>query len=266
MKKFLTKVLIFLSVFLLQSSVTFAETLKNAGFTGDTILVSNAFPNIGENVRMSMPIYNESSGILTANVRLYQNDKKIGEKAITVKVGEFTGFTYEWKATPGTSNFVVKLEDTMIQKPKAAKEIVVLENRVASITIHPQGSVDDTSILKEYEVSSEDQASLETNGIDSFRQDFLLDAETKIMDIRKDISESVKQNTEYEKRLNELKNSLPRADGSLMTPMQYVYAWFLGAIAYILSNAYLFYGVSALLAFLVLRFIIRKLHHPKHRN
>lgn len=247
------------------STVAHAEMLKNAGFTGTAILTNSDAPIAGETVRLSMPVYNESKGIITGVVRLYEGDKKLAEKSITLRVGEFSGVSFEWKAITGLHTFKLRFEDTMIQYPKEPKEIVVLEQREASALLRTQGAAsEDGALFKEYPVVSESQNSPTSGGIDAYRQDFLTSAENKISAIRKDISESVRENEEYKARLTELRSSLPRADGSLLTPLQYLYAWALGAIAYILSNKYLFYGVSALLVFLLLRFLIRRLHHHRH--
>lgn len=260
---------IFVFVMLVTANFAFAEMVKNAGFTGKTILVSNNAPVVGDTVRMSMPIYNETKGTLYGNVRLYENGKKMGEKAVILKIGEFGGFSYEWKAVPGSHDFVLKLEDTFVQEPKKEKVIVVLENREAEITLRSQGSgssiIDSApDLFKEYTVDSEEQTAPGDSGIDSIRQDFASNAEAKINSIKQDINESVKQNAEYEKRLNALRESLPRADGSVLTPLQYLYAWALGALAYILSNAYLFYGIVILIGFWILRFIFRKFRHGHH--
>lgn len=266
MKKIVFTFIFFASILLGAGSV-YAETIKNAGFTGNEILVSNETPVVGESIRLSMPVYNESKGSIAGTVRLYENDKKLAEKAVVLKIGEFAGVSFEWKAIPGSHTFKLGFEDTTIQLPKTEKEVVVLSKREAAATVYTQGSSNNGSLLKEYSVETEDQTKINTTGIDGYRQDFLVDAEAKIKLIRRDISESVKQNEQYEARLNELRDSLPRADGSLLTPLQYVYAWALGAIAYILSNAYLFYGIGALLLFLILRFIIQKFHraHRGHR-
>ncbi len=265
--KFLLKSIFVFVFFVSTANVAFAEVIKNAGFTSATIIVSNSAPNVSDLVRMSMPIYNESGGTLYGIVRFYEDDKKISEKSIVLKTSEFGGFSYEWKALPGYHNFVLKLEDTFVQMPKQNKNIAVLENRLSEISVRTQGSAVSPEVssggelFKEYDVSSESQALPADSGIDAYRQDFLYGAEVKINSIKQDINESVKQNAEYEKRLNNLKDSLPRADGSLLTPVQYLYAWFLGAVAYILANAYLFYGVLVLVLFLILRFIVRKFQH-----
>ncbi len=267
MKKNIILKFVLASFLVIFANLSFAETLSNAGLTGDKILVSNDSPVSGEMVRISMPFYNESGGLISGVARLYNNDKKIAEKAFSLKVGEFSGFSLEWNASPGINNFVLKLEDTYITLPKKPKELVVLKNREARTTIYTQGGVKEDNLFKEYTVSSENQVVPESgSGIDAYRQDFLIDAEKKIIDIRKDITESVKQNQQYEKRLQELRSSLPRSDGSLLTPVQYIYAWILGAIAYILSNAYLFYGVCLLFVFIILRFIIRKIHRHGNRH
>ncbi len=252
---------------LIFANFTSAQTLKNAGFTGREIIVSNNVPLVGEMVRMSMPIYNESGGVLTGVVRLYKNDKILGEKAVTLKVGEFGGFSNEWKAEPGVHEFTLKLEDTFIQKPKMTKELVVLDKREAVLVVRTQGLNDQNSesLLKEYPIESEDQVIDGDTGIDAYRKDFLHSTEEKINYLKQDIAESIKQNEEYEKRLNNLKESLPRSDGSLLTPVQYLYAWGLGALTFILSNAYAFYGTIILIIFLLLRYIVRKIGR-RHRN
>jgi hypothetical protein len=267
-KTIFAKIIFIVGILFVQTNV-YAEMVKNSGFTSSSILVTNDTPIVGETVRLSIPIYNETKGVVSATVRLYENDKKIAEKTIVLKTGEFSGFSTEWKAVSGDHNFEIKLEDTFLQLPKSTKNIVVLENRYAKVLVKTQGSdnnqaQDESGLLKEYTVVSEEQKSPMESGIDSYRQDFLYDAEIKINSIRQDISESVKQNTEYEKRLNELRDTLPRADGSLLTPIQYVYAWTLGALAYVLSNAYMFYGLIALVLFLVLRFIIRRVRRRHH--
>ncbi len=262
--KITTLILTILGLFL--SGSVYAQTIKNAGFTGSEIILSNSVPVVGEMVRMSMPIYNESGGTLTGVVKLYKGSSVIGEKTITLKVGEFSGFSNEWKAEPGTHQFVLKLEDTYIQKPKSVKELIVLGNREAKATIKTQGLSTENSdvLLKEYEIASEEQQIDSGSSIDIYRKDFLADTEARIKFLRQDISESIKQNEEYEKRLSSLKESLPRSDGSLLTPVQYMYAWSLGALSFILSNPYVFYSTVALIILLILRFIIRRIQRRRH--
>lgn len=248
-----------------------AATLTNAGFASDSILVTNSSPDLGESIKLSIPLYNESGGIINGSVILYEKDKKIEEKIIILKNGEFSGVSFTWKATPGIHNFVFKFEDTTIQLPKKTKEMIILENRESKINVYTQGGIQnpevvekDNSLFKQYVVDNENQATIETTGIDGYRQDFLTEAEIKLQSIRKDINQSISQNKEYEQRLSELRDALPRADGSLMTPVQYIYAWMLGAVAYILSNMYLFYGIIAFFIFIILRFIIRRFRRNHH--
>ena len=51
--------------------VSHAAMLTNAGFTSDEIIVSNSTPESGLTVKLSIPIYNESDGVLSGIVRLY---------------------------------------------------------------------------------------------------------------------------------------------------------------------------------------------------
>ncbi len=264
MKRFFIFTAFILTMLSLSLTVN-AEVLKNAGFAGNTILIQNSTPTAGETVRLSMPLYNESKGIISGTVRLYQDENKIAEKTVSLKTGEFSGVSFEWKAVSGTHNFKLRFEDTQIQNPKSSKEIVILEKREALLTVNVQGGDSEGALFKEYPIVSEVQQTPDNSGIDSYRQDILSSAENKINSIKKDIGESIKANEEYEERLSELRSSLPRADGSLLTPVEYLYAWFLGALAFVLSNTYLFYGVSVLIIFLLLRFIIRRFtHHHRH--
>ncbi|OGI77094.1 hypothetical protein A3C57_02735 [Candidatus Nomurabacteria bacterium RIFCSPHIGHO2_02_FULL_33_12] len=256
--------------------VSHAAMLTNAGFTSDEIIVSNSTPESGLTVKLSIPIYNESDGVLSGIVRLYVDDKKISEKSFILKPGEFDGATFPWIAIKGNHDFLFKFEETMIQYPKKPKEIVVLYNREAKISIFTQFKVGEEdkivskedAILKEYEVvgTIDTKTNTESIGIDSYRKDFLYDIEQKVGIIKKDISESVKSNQEYEERLIDLRKSVPGSDGQLLTPLQYLYAWILGAVAYILSNMYIFYGLIALILFILIRFIAHKVRHSHVRT
>src|SRR3989344_5998932 len=213
--------------------VSHAAMLTNAGFTSDEIIVSNSTHESGLTVKLSIPI-------------------------------------------KGNHDFLFKFEETMIQYPKKPKEIVVLYNREAKISIFTQFKVGEEdkivskedAILKEYEVvgTIDTKTNTESIGIDSYRKDFLYDIEQKVGIIKKDISESVKSNQEYEERLIDLRKSVPGSDGQLLTPLQYLYAWILGAVAYILSNMYIFYGLIALILFILIRFIAHKVRHSHVRT
>ena len=163
--------------------VSHAAMLTNAGFTSDEIIVSNSTPESGLTVKLSIPIYNESDGVLSGIVRLYVDDKKISEKSFILKPGEFDGATFPWIAIKGNHDFLFKFEETMIQYPKKPKEIVVLYNREAKISIFTQFKVGEEdkivskedAILKEYEVvgTIDTKTNTESIGIDSYRKDFL---------------------------------------------------------------------------------------------
>jgi hypothetical protein len=261
-------------------STLHAAMLTNAGFTSDKIIVSNSTPESGATVKLSIPIYNESDGTLSGIVRLYVNGKEIAEKSFIIKSGEFNGLTFPWFVVKGNHDFVFKFEETIIQYPKRPKEIVILSNREAQISIFTQAKIGDEdvivslddAILKEYEVPDSntnigaDSQPVGSIGIDSYRKDFLYEIEQKVGIIKKDISESVKSNQEYEERLTGLRSSVPGSDGHLLTPIQYLYAWFLGAVAYVLSNMYIFYGLIALILFILIRFIAGKVHHSHVRS
>lgn len=260
---------IFLATILFASFGVSAETLANAGFTGNTILVSNDAPITGDTVRLSIPLYNESTGTIYGTVRLYEKDKMISEKSVVLKSKEFTGVTFPWIATFGNHSFKFLFEDTTILYPKKTKEVIVLQNREANIVITTQNNADDkipvttneNTILKEYTIPNDSGVQIKNDTLDSYRQDFLYDIEHKIQIIKNDISNNIKSNAEYEKRLSDLRASTPRKEGSLLTPLQYLYAWLLGAAVYIMGNIYLFYGIIAFILFLLIRGIIKRARH-----
>lgn len=261
--------IVFFTSIIFVSFNVLAADVTNAGFTGDTILVSNNTPVVGETVRLSIPLYNESTGTIYGTVRLYEKDKMISEKSVILKSKEFASVTFPWVATTGSHSFKFLFEDTTIQYPKKTKEVIVLQNREANIVITTKSSTDDktpitndeNTILKEYTVPDDSGVEIKNDSLDSYRQDFLYDIERKIQIIKNDISNNIKSNEEYEKRLSDLRASTPRKEGSLLTPLQYLYAWLLGAAVYIMGNMYLFYGIIALVLFLLIRTIIKRARH-----
>lgn len=260
----------FLTICFLYSANVFGAILNNAGFSSESLLISNTAPNNGETIHVSAPVYNQSNGVLTGAIRFYVDGKKVNEKIITVKSNEFAGANFDLKTTKGSHNLQIKLEDTFIQEPKSTKNIVVLKNRELSSIIHVQGvkeeiPVKEDGLLKEYTVTDENQTVEQNTGIDSYRQDFLNSAQIKMENIKKDIKENIKQNEQYETRLNELRETVPRTDGTLLTPLQYVYAWLLSAVSYILGNIYLFYFLICLILFIIIRFIFKKFHRNSLR-
>ncbi len=262
--------IIFITLSVFYSGNVLGLVLTNAGFSSQSLLISNTTPNAGDTIRISVPIYNQSNGVLFGNVRFYVDNQKVNEKTINVKQNEFSGVNFDLKTTKGSHNLQVKLEDTTIQEPKSTKNIVVLKNRELSSIIYVQGVKDEIpvkedGILKEYAVTNEDQTIEENTSIDSYRQDFLNSAQIKMESIKRDIKENVKQNEQYEARLNELRETVPRTDGTLLTPVQYVYAWLLSAVSYILGNIYLFYFLIGLIIFIIIRFIFKKIHHHNLR-
>lgn len=250
-------VFVFLPIFV------FGETYKNVGFTSNEILVSNLAPILGENVRVSMPIYNETKDTLNGVVNLYINEEKKLEKPISVKSGQYSGVSYEWKAEYGKYEFVFKLEDTSLVPTKGASSIAILENREAKATIQTQGSKNiiniETDILRDYEdVKLTTDTDVSSSSIDKYRTELVENTKNKISFLKQDINESIKQNLEYERRLDDLKKSVPKNNATLLTPVQYFYVWFLNAVAFVASNKYFFYVFLGLLFFIIFRVILRR--------
>lgn len=257
---------IFLALILLFSNSVFGAVLTSSGFSSSSLLISNTTPNSGETIKVSAPVYNQSTGVIYGNVRFYVDGQKINEKPITIKQNEFSGVNFDFKVTKGSHNLQVKLEDTFIQEPKSSKVVTILKNRELSSIINVQGVKDETpftedGILKEYTLVNETQKVEQNTTIDSYRQDFLSSSQIKIENIRKDIKQNIETNKQYEARLNELRETVPRSDGTLLTPLQYVYAWILSAVSYILGNVYLFYSLIGLIIFIIIRFIFKRFHH-----
>jgi hypothetical protein len=262
----------FVILFALNMQFAFAATLSNAGFTGDKVLVSKTTPVIGESVRLSMPLYNESGGTLSGAVVIYLNDTtKLAEQKITLRNTEFSGSSFEWKPKEsGKFTITFKFENTTLEIPKKPKEVVVLENRTAKTDITVLGEsgekvVTENGLLKEYETNVPASKN-PSDGFDAYRASILEDIQSKTTTIKKDIRDTLKQNQEYEARLTELKGSLPKANGNLLTPVQYLYAWILGIVAYTIANPILFYGLGLLIVIILIRFIARKYTKIRYRN
>ena len=260
------------AIVLLPFHALLADTLTNAGFTSDKVLVSKITPIVGESIRLSMPLYNESGGTLSGTVFIYLNDDiKLAEQKITLRNTEFSGSSFEWKPKEsGKFTITFKFENTTLEIPKKPKQVVVLQNRIAKaeITVLSESGekvVTENGLLKEYETNVPANTN-PSDGLDAYRASILEDIQSKTTSIKKDIRDTLKQNQEYEARLTELKSSLPKANGNLLTPVQYLYAWVLGIVAYTISNPILFYGLILVILFIFIRFVSRKYAKMRYRN
>lgn len=264
-----------------------AETVPNAGFGVNGIILSDTTPVMGESIKVGMPLFNQTDGVLTGSVQFIDNNVVREVKKFALVAGQFSGVTFVWSATTGKHNLVLRLDNTTLKLPKKVSELVVLDNREALLRVDvassanasnsndvvPAGLVgptqQDDSPIRSYNIDSEKQDIITAPivGIDAYRSDFLGTVEASIAKIKKDITENLHQNQIYQKKLADLRTSMPRSGSGLLTPLQYLYVWFLGAAAFVTGNPFMFYGLGGFIIFLILRFIIRKLfRHHRHHN
>jgi len=277
MKKYFLYLIIVASTIL--AAPTYALALVNSGFIPGQIWYSKAELVEGDTVNIYTAIWNGEKNPLAAKVEFYDKNVILGSRDVVLAPSELKDVYVSWKITAGDHVISAKIISSLATV-SGVKEKVVLERIVTSndrqfVSVQAKdNSLEKTADEKKLQTQI-DKTNSEFNNIvpeevstqvvstfnivDDFRDKTL----TQVTAIKKDTQNKIDQIKDKDKdkitvEVSNEKVSLPNATEK---PIAYIKLFLFSILAFILGSKLIFYGVSILIVFLIIRFIFRKIRN-----
>jgi gas vesicle protein len=273
MKKYFFSLIIILS-FLVSLPVS-AEIISNSGFIPGQIWYSEDDLVEGETVNIHTAVWNGTKTALSAKVEFYDKNVILGSRDVVVAPLELKDVYVSWKITSGDHIISAKIISSAVTV-SGKKETVVLDRNETSndkkfVSVLIKNASDEPVSSSDALKSQVDKATSEiSNIIPENVSESVADSFSAIDDFRNKNyikAEEVKQETQkeietFKNEENTEKSTLyPKVgiEEATQKPIAYIKLFLFSVLAFILGNKIVFYGIIAFVAFLVLRFIYRKI-------
>ena len=294
MKKFLFAFLI-VSFF----STPFWVHAEQVGFPEKSLWYSTDVLQVGEVITIYSLVVNGESSTLSGTVHFYDRDIVLGERKITIEKNQAEVVSLPWKVTEGEHQFSARFsqavltdnnglkvsiaptgsetkKDTVyVKKSSSTKESTEDQSALSSQTAVAGNSVPveiakATDFIKDKTPDNvEEKVTSFAGEVENFRETW----EDQFSERKEDEQEKLDAlNEYYEDRLrakdeadvdNYVKQSYVDSSGEniLKKPFHYIAIFFYLLMAFVLGNTLIFYGLSILVVFLVLRAIYRRVRN-----
>lgn len=252
------------------------------GFVKDSVWLSNDAPNEGDTVTISTLVVNGDQSTLTAKVQFYDSELLLSEKSVSVDKGDAKIVTTSWKVTAGSHALHAALKDATLVSTSGKKTSVTLSDaQSANQNLFVKTSTP-TSLTEQNKVDAKvnEVASKVESVVPEAVKDTFASTGTSVEGLREtwELSLTDKQNQEKAKlaemdkvEQERLKakadpdpanyvanNYVDSAGGNvLQKPFSYILIFLYSLFLFIVGNQFVFYGVIALVVFVIVRSIFR---------
>ena len=271
-KYFLFSLIIFSTILALP---VYAE-VSSSGFIPGQIWYSKEPLVEGETVNIHTAVWNGEKDPLSAKVEFYDKNVILGSRDVVLTTNELKDVYVPWKITSGDHVISAKIISSSATI-SGKKENIVLE-RIATgnnkqfvsvVVKNDQGkTVSGESALQDQikkttteinNIVPEKVSSSISNSfavVDDFRDRAFTQIEVSKKDTQQEIN-LLNQPKDIIQTINEKSN----VNDATKKPIAYVKLFLLTALAFILGNKIVFYGILIFVVFLILRFIYRKIRN-----
>ncbi|MEK7105826.1 MAG: hypothetical protein AAB895_00530 [Patescibacteria group bacterium] len=258
MKKYL---FIFIAIiFAISSTLSYAETTPTTGFIPGPIWYSKATIVDGDNIKIHTVVWNGGDKELAVRVEFYDGKTLLGTRDVKVPKGELEDVSISWNVKAGEHSIYARIvsgDVTINETPKNKLSIAVAIKEVDGV---PASSADvvksevskiTTGIENVLPESVSATVNAKYNSVDSFRE------HTAIVIKDEKIKTQVEIDTLSSPEVVKDKKPLDATD----KPIAYVKLYLLAFAGFVFANKVVFYSLCALLVFLILRFLYRKVRN-----
>jgi hypothetical protein len=257
-------IILFLIFSLLPIQKIFAQS-ANTGFVSANIWYSKDPFIEGDKIKIYTFVFNPDNRQLSGTVNFFDNTILLGKKDFTVAANATSTISINWTVTAGDHTIFGQIENAKFLLSNGNYETVSLtenqtekSSRTVSKKITSQST--DTGANSTFTSISDIEKTI-TEKTPSFITEPIISAVNALEQFRTNINiASDSKKTEVQKEIKALANTTttPKEEvpqNSILQPLKYVELFFLTISSFILNNKILFYGVLAIIAFLILRFI-----------
>jgi len=266
MKKYL---LIFVFIYGVSATLAFAATAPTTGLIAGQIWFSKQPLVEGDTVKVYTAIWNQDTNPLQARVEFYDQDVVLGARDVTVPGQTLKDVSVGWQVTSGDHLLSAKILSSSVTVNGKAQTVTLdhsttdVDHEFVPVTVKaPDGVTLPNANIVKNEISTlgaqvnaaiPPSVSSNVNSVDNFR------AAT--------YSQIEKSKTDTQNKIKSF-NSVPSKGKNLSNPQSgiekpiaYVKLFLLTLAGFIFGSKIVFYSLIALLVFLILRFLYRKIRH-----
>jgi hypothetical protein len=275
MKKYFLFLLIVLST--VMATQVYAETLASSGFIPGQIWYSKAELVEGDTVNIHTAIWNAEKNTLAAKVEFYDKNVILGSRDVILAPSELKDVSVSWKITAGDHVISAKIISSLATV-SGVKEKVVLERIVTSndrqfVSVQVKDNslektADDKKLQTQIDKTNSEfnnivpekvstQVVSTFNIVDDFRDKTL----TQVTAIKKDTQNKIDQIKDKNKITVEVSNEKVSLPNATEKPIAYIKLFLFSLFVFILGTKIIFYGLSILIIFWIIRFIYRKIRN-----
>jgi hypothetical protein len=248
---------ILLILFLAFSFSNFAYA-EDAGFVPGTIWFSPKEFVEGDDVAIYTVLWNGNDSAISLKVQFMDEDTILGTRNVVIKPNTVLDVSINWKVTTGDHNISAKISpvegsDLNLTQNEVKASPIFVPSKVAKEVVSAEVDEIKNKVVDAIPESVKEPIAEATQEIDDFR----LDTHSEI----KEAVASTKEKIEKLSLIEEGSNTENQSTDSLSStekPIAYVELFFLQIAFFIFGNKIVFYVVSGLILFLILRAIYRK--------
>ena len=255
--------------------------VTSVGFVPGNIWYSKSPFEEGDKVKIYTFVFNSDSREFSGTVVFFDKTVLLGKKEFTIAGKTANDISIDWTVTAGDHTVFAKIEDAKFLLTNGKYEqIYIAENETEkSLTTVPKKIIpkSDTSfdsnsdtnnistsvsdITKTIQENTPDFITKpiisSVNSLEAFRENLNTTSNNKKEELKKEIETL----NDVDLKIGISKGNLTAKSETspLLKPFKYVEIFFLSVFSFVLSNKILFYGISAIIIFFLLRFIWKKI-------
>jgi hypothetical protein len=264
-----------LLIFFGNSFFAYAATAQTGGFIPGEIWYSETQFKQGDSVKIHTAVWNGTDSALSAHVEFYDGETLLGSRDVTVDSQTLKDASITWKVTGGDHQISAKISSSSLTANGKKQEVTLSNNSTKEnhIFVTPTIKASDGSDLSSGDIVKKEMTKATTAinnvlpsvtkpvtsglaSIDDFRNNTALVITKNKEDTQKQIDVLNAKNTK-EKASKAVPNQKPL--DATKKPIAYIKLFFLAVLSFVFGNKFIFYALCAVLLFLILRFLYRKI-------
>ncbi len=243
---------------------------SSAGFVPGDIWYSKNEPEEGDKIKIYTVLFNPDEREFSGTVIFFDKNIFLGKKIFTVKGMTVKDISIDWTASVGSHSIFAKIENAkFLISPNKYEEVYLSGNQTEENKFTVKKKIipneNELNNLKE-NILNTGSKSIENIGnlIEEKTPDIITESTITSVNTLEKFRENVgnlikKTKEETKEEIEALKNKTEETEESnrFLTPFKYIKFFLLSLFSFIFNTQIIFYGLSLIIVFFVLRYIWR---------
>lgn len=236
----------------------FAEISGNTGFIPGQIWYSKDTLVLGETVNIHTAVWNGGNTEIAFKVEFYDKNVILGTRDVSVSPMALKDVSVPWKITAGDHVISAKIISSIVsgKQQKISLDLSSTSNDKRFISISAKGET--TTETKVNEIIPDKVSSSVSTGFNSV-EDVRVDILLKVEEVKAEAKKEIEQIKKEEQQKSPISTNKGQSiEDATHKPITYIKLFMFSLFSFILSNKIVFYGLSILILFYIIRGIYRK--------